>query len=54
MTVKLYHPVSGQVDLVVSGLNIARLQSAESVEALIEELRYELQSNTLHYPNPTM
>jgi hypothetical protein len=54
LTVKLYHPVSGQVDLVVSGLNIARLQSAESVEALIEELRYELQSNTLHYPNPTM
>ncbi|MEX3777116.1 DUF1652 domain-containing protein [Pseudomonas sp. MYb118] len=53
LTVKLYHPVSGQVDLVISGLNIAKLQSAESVSALIEELRYELQSNTLHYPDPT-
>lgn len=48
MTVKLYHPVSGQVDLVVSGLNVARLQTPESIAALIEELRYELESNTLH------
>ncbi|HEF4760692.1 TPA: DUF1652 domain-containing protein [Pseudomonas putida] len=48
LTVKLYHPVSGQVDLVVSGLNVARLQTPESIAALIEELRYELESNTLH------
>ena len=48
LTVKLYHPGSGQVDLVISGLSIAKVQSAESVAALIEELRYELQSNTLH------
>ena len=47
LTVKLYHPGSGQVDLVISGLSIAKLQSAESVAALIEELRYELQSNTM-------
>ncbi|VVP81177.1 hypothetical protein PS918_02311 [Pseudomonas fluorescens] len=52
LTVKLYHPVSGQVDLVVSGLNLATLQTPESVAALIEELRYELQSNTLHRPDP--
>ncbi|MCW8278748.1 DUF1652 domain-containing protein [Pseudomonas sp. PCH199] len=48
LTIKLYHPASGQVDLVVSGLNVATLQSPESVAVLIEELRYELESNTLH------
>ena len=48
LTVKLYHPVSGQVDLVVSGLSVANLRTPESVAALIEELRYELESNTLH------
>ncbi|QVW26326.1 DUF1652 domain-containing protein [Pseudomonas hormoni] len=47
LTVKLYHPASGEVDLVVSGLNMTRLQSAEAVANLIEELRYELQCNTL-------
>jgi hypothetical protein len=54
LTVKLYHPVSGRVDLVVSGLNMATLQSAEAAAALIEELRYELQSNSLHRPDPVM
>lgn len=50
LTVKLYHPVSGQVDLVISGLSIANLRTPEAVSALIEELRYELQSNSLHRP----
>jgi len=50
LSVKLYHPVSGQVDLVVSGLNIANLRTPESVVALIEELRYELETNVLHRP----
>ncbi|WP_309676696.1 DUF1652 domain-containing protein [Pseudomonas sp.] len=48
LTVKLYHPVSGQVDLVISGLSVANLRTPEAVAALIEELRYELESNTLH------
>ena len=52
LTVKLYHPLSGQVDLVVSGLTMSTLQTAESVTALIEELRYELECNTLHRPDP--
>lgn len=52
LTVKLYHPVSGQVDLVVSGLNVTALNTAESVAALIEELRYELESNTLNRRDP--
>lgn len=49
LTVKLYHRVSGQVDLVVSGLSIANLRSPEAVVALIEELRYELETNALHW-----
>ncbi|MGJ7518651.1 DUF1652 domain-containing protein [Pseudomonas baetica] len=52
LTVKLYHPVSGQVDLVVSGLSVANLQTPESIAALIEELRYELESNTLRRSDP--
>lgn len=54
LTIKLYDPVSGQVDLVVSGLNVARFQSPESVAALLEELRYELQSNSLQRPDPVV
>ncbi|RON50289.1 DUF1652 domain-containing protein [Pseudomonas frederiksbergensis] len=50
LTVKLYHPASGQVDLVVSGLSVANLRTPEAVVALIEELRYELESNGLHRP----
>ncbi len=54
LTVKLYHPVSGQVDLVVSGLHMSTLQTAQSVTALIEELRYELDSNSLQRPDTAM
>ncbi|VVM55370.1 hypothetical protein PS645_00973 [Pseudomonas fluorescens] len=54
LTVKLYSPDTGEVDLVVTGLNVATLVSAESVQALIEELRYELESNTLHRPDPVL
>ncbi|MBD9586298.1 DUF1652 domain-containing protein [Pseudomonas sp. PDM03] len=52
LTVKLYHPVSGQVDLVVSGLNVASLGPPQTLEALIEELRYELECNTLNRSDP--
>ncbi|WP_433783003.1 DUF1652 domain-containing protein [Pseudomonas frederiksbergensis] len=48
LTVKLYHPATGQVDLVVSGLNVAPLRTPEAVAALIEELRYELESSGLN------
>jgi hypothetical protein len=47
LTVKLYHPGSGEVDLVISGLKLDALRTPESVEALIDELRYELESNSL-------
>ncbi|WP_338919102.1 DUF1652 domain-containing protein [Pseudomonas silesiensis] len=54
LTVKLYHPVSGQVDLVVSGLTVAALRTPEAVVALIEELRYELESIGLHRSDPVI
>jgi hypothetical protein len=54
LTIKLYHPVTGQVDLVVSGLNMARLQTPESIVMLIDELRYELESNSLQCPDPVV
>jgi len=47
LTVKLYHPDSGQVDLVISGLKLNALRTPESVAALVDELRYELESNSL-------
>jgi len=50
VTVKLYHPASGEVDLVVSGVKVTSLNSPQAVESLIQELRYELQSNKLHHP----
>ncbi|MGE8188052.1 DUF1652 domain-containing protein [Pseudomonas sp. NPDC086278] len=52
LTVKLYDPASGQVDLVVSGLNVTNLRSQDAVNALIEELRYELESNNLRELGP--
>ncbi|MGF0238384.1 DUF1652 domain-containing protein [Rhodococcus sp. IEGM1300] len=52
LTVKLYHPVSGQVDLVVSGLSVTHLRTPDAVAALIEELRYELESNNLSQLGP--
>ena len=54
LTIKLYRPVTGQVDLVVSGLNMTRLQTPESIATLLEELRYELESNSLQRPDPVV
>ncbi|MFJ2537536.1 MULTISPECIES: DUF1652 domain-containing protein [unclassified Pseudomonas] len=47
LTVKLFDPVSGQVDLVIGGLKLDALRTSGSVDVLIDELRYELQSNSL-------
>ncbi|MHC8314142.1 DUF1652 domain-containing protein [Pseudomonas sp. LB3P31] len=52
LTVKLYHPTSGQVDLVVSGLSVVNLRTPDAVAALVEELRYELESNNLRQLGP--
>ncbi|WP_445177936.1 DUF1652 domain-containing protein [Pseudomonas sp. McL0111] len=47
LTVKLFDPESGRVDLVISGLDLGSLRTPEAVDALIDELRYELGSNSL-------
>ena len=52
LTVKLYHPTSGQVDLVVSGLSVVNLRTPDAIAALVEELRYELESNNLRQLGP--
>ena len=43
----------GQVDLVISGLKLDALRTPESVAALIDELRYELESNSLRSSRDT-
>jgi len=50
MTVRLYHRDSGQVDLVVTGLKTEILLNPEAIEALVEELRYELETSALGRP----
>ncbi|MCI0998235.1 DUF1652 domain-containing protein [Pseudomonas corrugata] len=52
LTVRLYHRGSGEVDLVVSGLNLDSVRSEESLAKLIDELRYELQNTPGHRNDP--
>ncbi|MBN2991862.1 DUF1652 domain-containing protein [Pseudomonas cedrina subsp. fulgida] len=47
LTLKVYDAQSGRVDLVVTGISTNRLQTPQEVEKMVEELRYELQSNTV-------
>ena len=35
------------MDLVISGLKLDELRTPDSVQALVDELRYELESNSL-------
>ncbi|MDF2399190.1 MULTISPECIES: DUF1652 domain-containing protein [Pseudomonas] len=50
LTLRVFEPDSGRVDLVVSGLRIKSLQSEADVLRLIDELLYELDSNSLGQP----
>ena len=47
LTLKVYDAETGRVDLVVTGISTNRLQTPQEVEKMVEELRYELQSNTM-------
>ncbi|WP_338480448.1 DUF1652 domain-containing protein [Pseudomonas trivialis] len=47
LTLKVYDAESGRVDLVVTGITTNRLHTPEEVARMVEELRYELQSNTV-------
>ncbi|WP_460136932.1 DUF1652 domain-containing protein [Pseudomonas sp. S1_E04] len=47
LTLKVYDAETGRVDLVVTGISTNRLQTTQEVEKMVEELRYELQSNNM-------
>jgi len=47
LTLKVFDAESGRVDLVVTGISVNKLQTAQEVEKMVDELRYELQSNTM-------
>lgn len=47
LTLRIYEPQSGRVDLVVTGINLRALETDADVQAMIEELRYELRSNSI-------
>ncbi|KAA0945615.1 MULTISPECIES: DUF1652 domain-containing protein [unclassified Pseudomonas] len=51
LTLKVFDAESGRVDLVVTGISINKLKNPQDVENMIEELRYELQSNTVGQVN---
>lgn len=59
LTLKVFDAQTGRVDLVVTGISTNRLQTPQEVEKMVEELRYELQSNNLgkltldHWPSAT-
>ncbi|MDY7560847.1 DUF1652 domain-containing protein [Pseudomonas sp. 10B1] len=46
LTVRIFDPVTGRVDLVVTGIVMERLNDADDVANMIEELREEMRSNT--------
>ena len=47
LTLKVFDAETGRVDLVVTGISTKRLQTPQEVDTMVEELRYELQSNHL-------
>ncbi|MDB6050153.1 MAG: hypothetical protein JWR17_2899 [Pseudomonas sp.] len=47
LTVRIFDRDTGRVDLVVTGITIEKLRSAEAVAKMVDELRYEIDGNTL-------
>ncbi|MFC6339873.1 DUF1652 domain-containing protein [Pseudomonas sp. CCM 7891] len=47
LTLKVFDAETGRVDLVVTGISVNKLKTPEDVETMVEELRYELHSNTM-------
>ncbi|MBD9460443.1 DUF1652 domain-containing protein [Pseudomonas sp. PDM05] len=47
LTLKVFDADTGRVDLVVTGISTNRVQTPHDVEKMVEELRYELQSNNV-------
>lgn len=53
LTLKVFEAETGRVDLVVTGISVNKLKNPADVEKMIEELRYELHSNTVGQPLTT-
>lgn len=47
LTLKVFDAESGRVDLVVTGISVNKLKTPQDVATMVEELRYELHSNTM-------
>ncbi|MBP5072477.1 DUF1652 domain-containing protein [Pseudomonas chlororaphis] len=47
LTLRVFEPESGRVDLVVTGIDPRVLETEADVLAMIEELLYELRSNSI-------
>lgn len=47
LTLRVFEPLSGQVNLVVTGIKPGKLRSESDLEQMVEELRYELGSSGL-------
>ncbi|NWA24864.1 DUF1652 domain-containing protein [Pseudomonas gingeri] len=47
LSVRVYDPESGRVDLMVTGISLSVLHQREGALRLLEELREELAANTL-------
>ncbi|MGY4816662.1 DUF1652 domain-containing protein [Pseudomonas chlororaphis subsp. piscium] len=47
LTLRVFEPESGRVDLVVTGIDPRTLETEADVLAMIEELLYELRSNSI-------
>ena len=47
LTLKVFDADTGRVDLVVTGISVNKLKTPEDVATMVEELRYELHSNTV-------
>ncbi|WP_297836927.1 DUF1652 domain-containing protein [Pseudomonas sp.] len=48
LTVRIFDRATGRVDLVVTGIIMEKLNSAEMIAHMVDELRYEIAGNTLH------
>jgi len=51
LTVQVVDPVTGQVELMVTGISTDRLNSSRAISNLIAELRHDLEHNRHTFPH---
>lgn len=47
LTLQVFDSATGRVDLVVTGISVNNIKTPQDVARVVEELRYELDSNTV-------